>query len=80
MSPRFLTFAMEVPLLRRRIEVDLYEEILSSCAKQFGFSRLTDDQREAISALLSEKMSSYLCRPVVGSHFVSLSFPRCWNS
>ena len=46
---------MEVPLLRRRIEVDLCEEILSSSARQFGFSRLTDDQRETISAFLLGK-------------------------
>ena len=44
---------MEIPLLQRTVEVSRYEEILSSSVNSLGFTKLTDDQHEAITAFLS---------------------------
>ena len=44
---------MDIPLLNRTVGKGDYEEILQQATTSLGFSRLTDEQHEAISAFLS---------------------------
>ena len=46
---------MEIPLLDRTIDLDLYEEVIARSSRYLGVYKLTAEQYEAVTAFLSGK-------------------------